>query len=190
MVVTFALSALAMPTNLQALTPTLLPRGAEGEPFTCPDPSGTAAAKKALLNAGAQTVDIAIAMLENGCAFHAAFSAGNNKKDDSAELGVYRNNWHMIRTHCDGFKGAGPGEWYSRGQEIHNDVALATRCQRQLWDQLGPQQYFSLQRGGLGNPGAGAEYGNYVEKYRMFCESDGGVHKSDGICTYWNVASM
>lgn len=62
--------------------------------------------------------DIAIAMLENGCAFHAAYPAGNNKPDDAAELGVYRNNWHMIREYCDHFQGAGPSEWQSRGQEL------------------------------------------------------------------------
>ncbi|KAL8728049.1 MAG: hypothetical protein Q9166_005649 [cf. Caloplaca sp. 2 TL-2023] len=53
-VATFALSALAMPTSLNANTANLLPRGAEGEPFTCPDPSATAAAKQVLIGHGAQ----------------------------------------------------------------------------------------------------------------------------------------
>lgn len=57
-------------------------------------------------------------MLENGCAFTAAFTIGNNKVDDSAELGVYHNNWHMLRDHCDHFAGAGPSEWKTRGQEL------------------------------------------------------------------------
>ena len=57
-------------------------------------------------------------MLENGCAFTGAFAAGNGKRDDSAELGVYRNNWRMIRTYCDRFKGAGPGDWYSLGVQL------------------------------------------------------------------------
>lgn len=129
-----ALSVVAMPTNL-----TTTSTGGEGEPFKCPDPSVTAAAKRALIDFGAKPVgtsspnvsecdpsgakqpdctDIAIAMLENGCAFHAKFTAGNNKTDDSAELGVYRNNWHMIREYCDDFKGAEPSEWLSRGKEL------------------------------------------------------------------------
>ncbi|KAI4219581.1 MAG: hypothetical protein L6R40_008717 [Gallowayella cf. fulva] len=125
-------------------------------------------------------------MLENGCAFTAAFGAGNNKQNENAELGVYRNNWYMLRTYCDHFKGAGPGEWFTRGQEAHNDVGVATKCQRQLFDTLGPDQFFSLQRGGLGNPGAGAEYGQYVRKYTDFAQA----HMSDGMATYWNVVSM
>lgn len=55
-------------------------------------------------------------MLENGCAFTAAFAAGNNKENDSAELGVYRNNWHMLRTYCDHFKGAAATDWFNVGQ--------------------------------------------------------------------------
>ncbi|KAI4230760.1 MAG: hypothetical protein LQ349_006058 [Xanthoria aureola] len=179
----FALSVVAMPTNL---TTTLLPRGGEGEPFECPDPSVTAAAKRALIDFGAKPVDIAIAMLENGCAFHAQFTAGNNKEADSAELGVYRNNWHMIREYCDDFKGAEPSEWLSRGKELHDDVGIATRCQRQLFSVLGATKFFGLQRGGLGNQGAGSEYRQYVSQYEDFCQS----HMTDGMAIYWNVASM
>ena len=51
-----ALSALAMPTSLNPSTAVLVPRGGEGEPFTCPDPSGTAAAKQKLVQFGAQSV--------------------------------------------------------------------------------------------------------------------------------------
>ena len=67
-------------------------RGAEGEPFDCPDPGATAAAKQALTSFGALPIDLAIAMLENGCAFTAAYGVGNSKQSDSAEIGVYRNN--------------------------------------------------------------------------------------------------
>lgn len=38
--------------------------------------------------------------------------------------------------------------------------------------------------------GAGAAYGQYVRQYQSFCEADGGVHMSDGMAVYWNVASM
>ncbi|KAI4171645.1 MAG: hypothetical protein LQ343_004123 [Gyalolechia ehrenbergii] len=185
-----SLSVLAMPTNLVANTASLQRRGAEGEPFTCPDPSSTSAAKEALLKAGAQSVDIAIAMLENGCAFTADFSAGNNKVNDAAELGVYRNNWHMLRTYCDHFKNTTAADWLKVGSQVHNDVGIATKCQRQLWDTLGETKFFGLQRGGVSNPGAGPEYGEYVKKYDNFCQADGGQHMSDGMAVYWNVASM
>ncbi|KAL8767729.1 MAG: hypothetical protein Q9194_005899, partial [Teloschistes cf. exilis] len=86
-------------------------------------------------------------MLENGCAFHAAFAAGNKKVDDSAELGVYRNNWYMLRTYCSRFQGASASDWFNLGQQLHNDVGIATDCQNQLWNALGPDQYFGLQSG-------------------------------------------
>lgn len=136
-VASFSLSALAMPTSPHAITAKLLPRGAEGEPYSCPDPMGTAAAKQSLLAAGAKSVgrssalplpydgrlnlngvDIAIAMLENNCAFTAAYPAGNGKPPDAAELGVYRNNWHMLRTYCDLFPGAGVSDWFTLGQQV------------------------------------------------------------------------
>ena len=53
---TLALSVLAMPTSLT----TLAPRGAEGEPFQCPNPSATSAAKIALINAGAKQIGMSI----------------------------------------------------------------------------------------------------------------------------------
>ena len=61
--------------------------------------------------------DIAIAMLENSCAFTAAFPIGNGKQGDSAEIGVYRNNWGMLREHCDHFQGASPDQWLDLGQQ-------------------------------------------------------------------------
>ncbi|KAL8689858.1 MAG: hypothetical protein Q9218_004567, partial [Villophora microphyllina] len=142
---TSALTVLAMPTTLNTRTALVLPRAAEGEPFPCPDPAAATAGKQALEQAGAQSVDIAIAMLENGCAFVATFGIGNGKTDDSAEIGVYRNNWYMLRTYCDHFKGAAKGDWSNLGQQAHNDVGIATACQVQLWNTLGADQFFSLQ---------------------------------------------
>lgn len=53
---TFFLSAIGMPTSLDSKSFNLLPRGGEGEPFTCPDPSGASSAKQTLLSFGAQPI--------------------------------------------------------------------------------------------------------------------------------------
>ncbi|KAL8652770.1 MAG: hypothetical protein Q9226_004126 [Calogaya cf. arnoldii] len=127
-------------------------------------------------------------MLENGCAFTAAYPIGNGKSPASAEIGVYRNNWDMLRKHCDHFQGADESEWQSRGQEAHGNVAIATSCQRQLFSKLGENKFFGLQRGGEGNQGAGLEYGSYCYKYLDFIVS--GSHLSDNINTFYHVSSM
>ena len=41
-------------------------------------------------------------------------------------------------------------------------------------------------RGGQGNPGAGAAYGQYVYKYNDFVAA----HMTDGMAIYYNVPSM
>ncbi|KAL8712554.1 MAG: hypothetical protein Q9225_006915, partial [Loekoesia sp. 1 TL-2023] len=129
-----------MPTSKDVGTASLVARAAEGEPFLCqdPDPATVTTRKQALVASGAQQV-------ENGCYFVANYGLGNGKQGDSAELGVYRNNWHMLRTYCDHFLGAAEADWSNLGQQVHNDVGVATQCQRQLWDKLGPDQFFSLQ---------------------------------------------
>ncbi|KAI4245561.1 MAG: hypothetical protein L6R40_002362 [Gallowayella cf. fulva] len=149
MAASFALSVLAIPTILISKTLNLQPRAAESESYLCPDPAGFAAAKQALIGFGARPVDIAIAMLESGCAFTATYAAGNGKQaisSDAAELGVYHHNWYMLRTYYPGFQGAAEGDWFTRGQELHNDVGIATTCQREMFDLLGPDKFYAFHR--------------------------------------------
>ncbi|KAL8636336.1 MAG: hypothetical protein Q9226_009265 [Calogaya cf. arnoldii] len=141
--------------------------------------------------------------MENSCDFEAKYTIGNNKQGDSAEIGVYRNNWHMIRDYCDDFKGASSDEWETRGMKLQyvdqmpfvieqadsrnsGDVAAATKCQRQLMNDLGETTYFGLQRGGAGKPELGKEYRNIVMKYWSFVKD----HMTDGICTWWYLEAI
>ena len=60
-----------------------------------------------------------------------------------------------------------------------------------LWPVLQAKQSFvanddDLQRGGTGNPGAGAAYGQFVYKYNDFVAA----HMTDGMAIYYNVPSM
>lgn len=44
----------------------------------------------------------------------------------------------------------------------------------------------NIDRGGLGNPGAGPAYGNFVQQYENFVQA----HMTDGMAIYFNVPSM
>lgn len=59
---TFALSAMALPTSNDAHSAVLSSRSAEGEPFTCADPSAAAAGKQKLEGYGAQSIGRSIAL--------------------------------------------------------------------------------------------------------------------------------
>ena len=52
----FFLPTLSMPTSQNLEIAHLQPRGGEGEPFQCPDPAGTSAAKQTLTRDGAQQI--------------------------------------------------------------------------------------------------------------------------------------
>ncbi|KAL8962111.1 MAG: hypothetical protein Q9183_005204 [Haloplaca sp. 2 TL-2023] len=127
LLVSFPLAVLSIPTSRVAEPAALLRRAAEGEPFQCDNPSAAAAGKQTLLDAGGEPIDIAIAMLENGCEFTGAYTLGNKKVGDSAELGVFRNNWHMLRTYCDHFSGAQANEFETRGREVQLVIPLFPR---------------------------------------------------------------
>jgi len=63
---------------------------------SCHTVSGLSARKKAITAAGGETLDLAVAMLENED-MKADYTYGDGKKDDSANFGVFKQNWYMIR---------------------------------------------------------------------------------------------
>ena len=91
--------------------------------------SGLGARKQAILNAGGNTLDIAIAMLETETmttdyAYGTCLLAmcgrvtdqrttGDNKQNDAANFGLFKQNWGMLRV-CGsrgGFVGQSESEW-------------------------------------------------------------------------------
>lgn len=130
----FLLSSLAMGASLVVAAPTALSARAAGDKgsYTV---SGLGSRKQAILDAGGNTLDLAIAMLETEdmqtdypYGKHSTAQAGgpctnitvgDNKSGDSANFGVFKQNWGMLRVCASqaGFVGQSSSE-YNNGAEL------------------------------------------------------------------------
>jgi hypothetical protein len=74
--------------------------------------SGLGARKQAILGAGGNTLDLAIAMLETEN-MQTDYAYGDNKVDDAANFGLFKQNWGMLRVCASraGFVGQSTAEW-------------------------------------------------------------------------------
>jgi len=66
--------------------------------------SGLGARKKLVTSAGGSTLNLAIAMLETDT-MTANYAYGDNKSGDSANFGIMKQNWGMLRVCASQFKG-------------------------------------------------------------------------------------
>ena len=122
------------------------------------------------------------------------------------------DQWYQI---CTDIQSVSPYN-NDRNQRLHfylsNDDSKATQCHVQLWQKLGAYDYYGLQRyvvhflvfgeeflltrvraycrGGLSNLAAGVPYGQYVDKYKAFMDSNNGENMHNGMAIYWNIPSM
>lgn len=73
---------------------------------------GLGARKQAVLNAGGNTLDLAIAMLETDD-MGTGYVYGDAKTDDAANFGIFKQNWGMLRVCADraGFAGQSQANW-------------------------------------------------------------------------------
>ncbi|PGH10612.1 hypothetical protein AJ80_07463 [Polytolypa hystricis UAMH7299] len=95
--------------------------------------SGLGQRKQAILNAGGNTLDLAIAMLETE-RMTTDYAYGDNKQDDAANFGLFKQNWGMLRVCASraGFVGQSQSEWNNGAKlnsDIYADVAARWDCQ-------------------------------------------------------------
>ncbi|KEY73073.1 hypothetical protein S7711_06146 [Stachybotrys chartarum IBT 7711] len=117
--------------------------------------SGLSSGKQAILNAGGNTLDLAIAMLETE-RMTTDYAYGDNKSDDAANFGVFKQNWGMLRVCASraGFVGQSQSEWNNGAtlnRDIYADVAARWDCQ----EYYGYDRWFAGHRNGasgLENP--------------------------------------
>ncbi|KAH7144117.1 hypothetical protein B0J13DRAFT_595703 [Dactylonectria estremocensis] len=95
--------------------------------------SGLGTRKKAILNAGGNTLDLAIAMLETEN-MGTDYTYGDGKTLDSANFGVFKQNWGIMRI-CGsraGFAGKSQSAWNDGAKlnsDLYADVATRWDCQ-------------------------------------------------------------
>lgn len=72
--------------------------------------AGLGARKQQITAAGANSFDLAIAMLETEH-MTADYAYGDNKQQDSANFGIFKQNWGLLRECCSRFKGQPQSNW-------------------------------------------------------------------------------
>ncbi|KAJ2973478.1 hypothetical protein NUW58_g8925 [Xylaria curta] len=169
---------------------------------------GLGTRKRAILNAGGNTLDLAIAMLEtetmttnyaygaprSRTASDAEFHdnnkrVGDNKQNDAANFGLFKQNWGMLRVCAGraGFMGQSQANWNNGARlnfDVYADVAARWDCQ----GHYGYDLWFAGHRNGasgLANP-----YTPDINTYKSAVQwiqrqIDGNPsHKSDDI-RFW-----
>lgn len=72
--------------------------------------SGLGQRKRQVTAAGANSFNLAIAMLETE-RMDANYAYGDNKQNDSSNFGIFKQNWGMLRVCCNRFKGQPEANW-------------------------------------------------------------------------------
>lgn len=109
--------------------------------------------KKQLLGAGANQLDLAVAMLETND-LRAGYAYGDNKRDDAANFGIFKQNWGMIRASCGQFAGKRESDW-NAGAVLNNNLAADIACLHASQRHYGLDRWFAGHRNGssgLANP--------------------------------------
>lgn len=117
---------------------------------------GLGVRKQALTTSGGTLLDMAVAMLETEHMDASDYPLGDGKIEDAANFGIFKQNWHYIRT-----SGAMPeipspimsglglskADWM-RGVALNTDLALDVRVLHASQAKLGLGQWFAAHRWG------------------------------------------
>ncbi|KAL2835497.1 hypothetical protein BJY01DRAFT_238820 [Aspergillus pseudoustus] len=145
--------------------------------------SGLGQRKQAVLNAGGNTLDLAIAMLETKT-MTTDYTYGDGKTYDAANFGLFKQNWGMLRVCASryGLAGQSEGQWNNGAllnSNVWADVASRWDCQ----NYYGVDRWFAGHRNGatgLSNPNTDDinKYKNAVYWIQQQIDSNS-VYRSD-----------
>ncbi|KAK2759079.1 hypothetical protein FQN54_003178 [Arachnomyces sp. PD_36] len=116
--------------------------------------AGLGARKQEVLAAGADTLDLAIAMLET-TNMGTDYPYGDDKDTDAANFGIFKQNWGMLRVCSSQFKGQTEAEW-NDGAVLNEDLTADITARHECESFYGQETWFSGHRNGesgLQNPG-------------------------------------
>lgn len=140
------------------------PIASDGSTMSCGSytVSGLGGRKQQVLGAGASVLDLAVAMLETDTMQASSYAYGDGKTADSANFGIFKQNWYMLRTSCGQFQGQTTSEW-NNGAVLNSNLSEDLACINQGQGHYGISLWFAGHRDGqtgLGNPNT-ADINNY-----------------------------
>lgn len=115
--------------------------------------SGLGARKQAILNNGGGIWDIAIAMLETET-LTTNYVYGDGKSYDSANFGIFKQNWFMLRSSTPEFKGFTTND-YNTGAILNSNLKEDIKTRQESQNYYGADKWFGGHRNGetgLNNP--------------------------------------
>ncbi|KAI8332464.1 hypothetical protein BC941DRAFT_462916 [Chlamydoabsidia padenii] len=109
--------------------------------------------KQAVLANGGGTLELAIGMLETDD-MGTDYPYGDNKSGDSANFGIFKQNWYMLRSATQEFKGQTQDDW-NNGAVLNKDLKSDITCRQEAQKFYGTDVWFGGHRDGetgLNNP--------------------------------------
>jgi len=126
------------------------PPGPSGH-YTVP---GLGARKKAITNYGGTVLDMAVAMLETETMQADSYPYGDGKTDDSANFGIFKQNWYMIRSAVPKYNNLKASD-YNTGAALNQDLSWDVQVLQMSQQFYGIDVWFGGQRDGqtgISNP--------------------------------------
>ncbi|CRG88505.1 hypothetical protein PISL3812_05536 [Talaromyces islandicus] len=108
--------------------------------------SGLGTQKQAVLAAGGNTRDLAIAMLETKT-MTADYTYGDGKTGDSTNFGIFKQNWYMLRTSASEFLGETVDQ-VDDGAILNSDLGRDVKARHDGEDHYGYDVWFAGHRDG------------------------------------------
>ncbi|KAL4745493.1 hypothetical protein BDW72DRAFT_208161 [Aspergillus terricola var. indicus] len=116
--------------------------------------SGLGARKQAVLDAGGNTRDLAIAMLET-TTMTTDYTYGDGKTGESTNFGIFKQNWYMLRHSASDFLGQTVDQ-VKNGAILNSDLGKDVQARHEGEEHFGYETWFAGHRNGesgVQNPG-------------------------------------
>ncbi|KAL4997993.1 hypothetical protein BDV10DRAFT_185610 [Aspergillus recurvatus] len=116
--------------------------------------TGLGARKQAVLDAGGNTRDLAIAMLET-TTMTTDYTYGDGKTGDSTNFGIFKQNWYMLRHSASDFLGQTVDQ-VDNGAILNSDLGKDVQARHEGEEKYGYETWFAGHRNGesgVQNPG-------------------------------------
>ncbi|KAH7366680.1 hypothetical protein BKA66DRAFT_425252 [Pyrenochaeta sp. MPI-SDFR-AT-0127] len=124
--------------------------------------SGLGQRKRQVTAAGANSFNLAIAMLETE-RMDTNYAYGDNKQNDSSNFGIFKQNWGMLRVCCSRFKGQSEANW-NNGAVLNSNLNADVQCLNECQSYYGRDRWLAGHRNGasgLANPNT-QDIRNYI----------------------------